>query len=246
MTGTIRATANDILNQVGVEIGLDPVNDPFSATDATYRQMVYLINTAGEELCQLYPWDFLRKEGEIIVNAGVDSGQYDLPDDFLYLINQTMWNRTNRRPVMGPLSPQDWQLLKGWDVTGSLTYVSYRLMDDKLQLWPEPPADLTQINYEYISRNWVLDSTTGNTYTAKCVVGADRPLFNRTLLGRMLKVKILEAKGFDTTKAQSDLNQAFQVLIARNKSAPVLNVSGNSSSFPYLNYQSLPDTGYGG
>lgn len=245
MTGTIRATANDILNQVGVEIGLDPVNDPFSATDATYRQMKYLINTAGEELCQLYPWEFLRKEGEIIVDAA-DSGQYDLPDDFLYLQNQTMWNRTNRRPVMGPLSPQDWQLLKGWDSTGELTYVSYRLTEDKLQLWPEPPADGTQINYEYISRNWVLDSTTGNTYIDKCKVGADRPQLNRTLLGRMLKVKILEAKGFDTTKAQADLNQAFQAMISRNQSAPILNTSSQSSSFPYLNYNSIPDTGYGG
>jgi len=245
MTGTIRATANDILNQVGVEIGLDPVNDPFAAREATYRQMTYLINTAGDELCQLYPWEFLRKEGEIIVSAA-DSGIYDLPADFLYLQNQTMWNRTNRRPVMGPLSPQDWQLLKGWDSTGELTYVSYRLMEDKLQLWPEPPADGTQINYEYISRNWVSDSTNPGTYASRCTVGADQPLFNRTLLGRMLKVKILEAKGFDTTKAQADLNQAFQALISRNHSAPILNTCGSSTSYPYLNYRAIPDTGYGG
>jgi len=242
MTGTIRASANDILNQVGVEIGLDPVNDPFSATDATYRQMTYLINAAGEELSQVFPWEFLRKEGSVVV-AG--SSLFTLPDDFLYLINQTMWQRDNASPVQGPLSAQDWQYLKAVDSAGSTAWLSYRLVGDQLQLYPENVADGTTVYYEYICRNWVLDSTTGNTYIDQCNVGADQPLFNRTLLGRMLKVKILEAKGFDTTKAQADLNQSFQALASRNKSAPILSIR-NSRSYPFLNYDSIPDSGYGG
>jgi hypothetical protein len=242
MTGTIRATANDILNQVGVEVGLDPVTDPFSASDQSYKHLKYLINTAGEELSNLYPWDFLRQEATITTQAGVN--EYDLPADFLYMMNQTMWDRTNDRRVIGPLTPQEWSAMKAMDTASVLNY-GFRLTDDKLLLWPDSvPAGL-DIRYEYISRNWVLDSETGTTYIDECVRGADTPQFNRTLIGRMLKVKFLEAKGFDTTKAQADLNQAFAFMTARNKGAPVLNM-GRSSRSRFLNGGNIPETGYGG
>jgi hypothetical protein len=242
VTGTIRATANDILNQVGVEVGLDPSVDPFSSQDQSYRQMTYLINTAGEELSQLFPWDFLRKEMTITTDG---TGDYDLPADYLYLMNQTGWDRTNDNPVSGPLSPQDWAYLEGRDIVNSTLYLSYRLKEDKISLYPQPDEVGLDIRFEYINRNWVLDSTTGNTYIDKCNVGADEPLFNRTLLGRMLKVKFLEAKGMDASKAQADLNQAFELLVARNKGAPLLSARAGGRAFPYLNYDSIPESGYG-
>jgi hypothetical protein len=120
------------------------------------------------------------------------------------------------------------------------------MKEDQLSLYPQPPNYGNELYFEYINRNWVLDSSTGNTYIDKCNTGSDIPQFNRTLLGRMLKVKYLEAKGFDTSKAQADLNQSFQLTTARNKGAPVLSTNRNSRGFPYLNYDSLPETGYGG
>lgn len=242
MTGTIRATANDILNQVGVEIGLDPVADPFASTDQTYRQMSYLINTAGEELCQAYPWEVLRKQATVVTD-GVNH-IYSLPSDFLYMLDQTQWDQTETCPLYGPLSAQDWSYLIGSNTISGLDGLGYRLMEDKLALHPVPPPAGRTIAFEYISRNWVLDSSTGTTYIDKVKIGGDRPQFNRTLLGRMLKVKILEAKGFDTSKAQADLNQAFQLLVARNKSAPILNTA-RSRGNPYLSDSNIPDTGYG-
>lgn len=244
MAGTIRATANDILNQVGVEIGLDPVADPFSSSDQSFRQLRYLINTAGEELSQLYPWDFLRKEFDINTTA-LDTGDYVLPADFLYMINQTAWDRTNDNPLLGPLSAQDWAYLTGRDMVTGNSYLSYRMTDDKLLIYPHPPEAGLNLHFEYINRNWVLDSTTGDTYIDRVITGADIPLFNRTLISRMLKVKFLEAKGFDTSKAQADLNQAFGLLIARNKGAPILSTKAGQRDFPFIGGGNVPDTGYG-
>lgn len=241
MTGTIRASANDILNQVGVELGLDPAADPFSSSDASYRQLKYLINTAGEELSQLYPWEFLRKEHPITTDG---NETYDLPSDFLYILNQTVWDRTNDNPIEGPLSPQDWSYLKGGDLSGSSLCYAYRMMQDRISFYPTPNGPV--FAFEYVGRNWVLDSTTGTTYIDKVQVGADTPMFNRTLLGRMLKVKFLEAKGFDTTKAQADLDQAFGLLIARNKGAPILSTKAGARAFPYISGGNVPDSGYGG
>lgn len=245
MTGTIRATANDILNQVGVEVGLDPVNDPFSSTDQSYRQLRYLINTVGEELSQAYPWDFLRGVATIITNSATNpDGKYDLPSDFLYLLNQSGWDQTNRWPLAGPITPQEWQYLEATLLSGNVLQLGFRLMEDKICFLPAPPDNDLTIKFEYISRNWVLDSTTGTTYIDKVQTGADQPMFNRTLMQRGLKVKFLEAKGFDSSKAQADYNQAFQLTTARNKGAKVLNLSARYG-YQYLGPYNAPDTGYG-
>ena len=245
MAGTIRSTANDILNQVGVEVGLAPVNDPFASTDDSYRQLRYLINTAGEELSQLYPWQFLRRVADIPIEDGVS--EYDLPDDFLYLVNQTFWDHGNDNPVYGPLSAQQWTALEAGEILVGSDYYYFRLTQDQIHFYPETVTTALDARYEYVSRNWVEDSTNPGVKIDSIKTGSDTPLFNRTLLGRMLKVKFLEAKGFDTSKAQADLNQAYELMVARNKSAPVLNAGRSRRGSFYINTcRNTPETGYGG
>lgn len=243
MSGVVRASANDILNQVGVEVGLDPATDPYSSSDKSYQQMKFLLNTGGEELCQLHEWDFLRKTFSITTVASQTG--YDLPSDFLYFINSTGWDYTNDNPLSGPLTDQQWTALKALDVASGTSYYAYRIDGDQVQIYPEPPSGL-DLRFEYICRTWVLDSSTGNTYIAKTESGGDIPLFSRLLLGRMVKVKFLEAKGFDTSKAQADFNQAFYSAIGRSRGAPVLNTVRCDRSSPLLSSSNLPTTGFGG
>jgi hypothetical protein len=255
MSANLRATANDILNRVAAEVGLEPVNDPYGSSQQEFKQMTYLLNIAGEELCQIYQWEFLMREHKITTQA-TDSGFYPLPDDFLYMINQTGWERSENVPLYGPLSPQDWQYLLGRDLVSHTIYASFRIQMGTFSIFPQPPPDGLDINFEYICRNWVIDSSSSSGTSASSVtnltlndkvkVGADTPLFDRTLLSRMLKVKFLEAKGLDTTKAQADLNQSFQMLTSHDKGADILSAGKNRRGFPYLNgFSSVPDTGYG-
>ena len=81
MPAQLTATANDILNRVAAEVGIDPVSDPWSSTDKSYTQLKTLLNIAGEELSQNYPWEFLIKEHSFTTD-GVDN-EYTLPSDFL-------------------------------------------------------------------------------------------------------------------------------------------------------------------
>ena len=243
MAAILLATANDTLNRVAAETGLDTDPDPFASSEKVFIQMRYLLNVAGEELIQNYAWETLVKSHEIVTDG---SEEYDLPDDFLYMLNQTGWERTQTIPMVGPLSPQDWTCLLGRDLTGGSLYASFRINDGVLKLMPLPvPSDL-EISFEYMSRNWVLDSTTGTTYIDACQVGSDTPQLDRTLLSRYLKVKFLEAKGLDSTKAQADLNHIFGLLTARDKGAAILNTGSGWRGYPYLNgTTSVPDSGYG-
>ena len=239
----VTSTANDILNRVGVEVGLAPVTDPYSSQDPAYIQMRYLLNIAGEELCLSYPWEVLVKSHEIVTVLG-DSGDYPLPDDFLYMINQTGWERNENMPLFGPLSAQEWAYLLGRDLVTSTIYASFRIADGLFKIFPQPAQPDLRINFEYINRNWVNDVE--NMTTADMVTkGTDRPLFDRTLISRYLKVKILEAKGFDTTNAQRDFGQTYGFLTGLDKGASVL-TAGGGSRFPYLNmWGNVPDTRYG-
>ncbi len=244
MSANLRATANDILNRVAAEVGLEPVDDPYGSTQQEFKQMTYLMNIAGEELCQIYPWEFLMREHSV-QTLSTDSGNYDLPDDYLYMLNQTGWERAENVPLFGPLSPQDWQYLLGRDLVSHTIYASFRIQQGKFTIFPQPPPDGLDIHFEYVSKNWVQDSSSSN-FQDKVKVGADTPMFDRTLLSRMIKVKFLEAKGLDTTKPQADLNQSFQMLTSHDKSAPILSAGRTGRGFPYLDgFCSVPDSGYG-
>jgi len=242
------ATANDILNQVGAEIGLDPVVDPFTSSDQTYRQMTFLINTCGEELCHLHPWQAFESEYAFdpttpVGSNGSLSAYYDLPDGFQYMINQSGWDADNSRPLRGPVSSQEWQYLINGGSTGIAGEFAWMISNDYLHITPNPSGVTTALTFRYQDKRWVNDATGGGLVRVTAInEGGDTPLFDRTLISRMLKVKILEARGFDTSKAQADFNQAFQMVIGREKGAPKLS-AGRYSFNPYrLN---IPDTGYG-
>lgn len=242
MPALLTSTANDILNRVAAETGHEQVTDPWASNRQEFVQMRALLNIAGEELSQHYPWAFLSKEHTFTTTT---AAAYDLPTDFLYIINQSGWDRSNDRPLSGPLSSQDWSRLTGQDLSESLWSVGFRISEGSFKMLPDPMTSGLSIAFEYVSRNWVLDAETGNTYKDSITSGSDTPQYDRTLLSRYLKVKYLEAKGFDSSKAQADLNQSFQLITGRESGAPILNAGGRRSGFAYLGSHSVPDTGWG-
>ena len=242
MTATRRATANNILNRVGPEVGLPADSNPFESTDQNYIQMKTLLNIAGDDLADLWNWQFLIAT-YTLPNGSGDAGAYEFPADYLRMVNQTQWEATTQRPLSGPLSPQEWQLLTNSSL-GSVLDVSFRLRDGMIHISPDTVEEGDDITFEYISRNWAIDSSNGTTPISECVNGGDIVLYDRNLISRMLKVKWLEAKNFDTTKAQADLNQTFALLTSSDKGAPVLNAAGSRGRM-FINTWNAPDTGYG-
>lgn len=248
MAGNTNIIASEILNRVAAEVGIAPIESPLASQDPFWIQIRYLLNTAGEELMQAYPWELLVRSHQIITELG-DSGEYDMPDDFGYILNQTEWDRTNNVAMGGPLSASEWTYLKGRDLASNTLYASFRIAQGKFNVFPtSPPAGL-DLNFEYISTGWVLDGVESTpeipVYRADVVNASDRPLFDKTLITRAVKVKYLESGGFDTTKAQGDYNQIFAFLTGNDKGAPILNAGRGRGGFPYLNINNVPDTGYG-
>jgi hypothetical protein len=236
-------TAADIINSAAVEVGLTAVSDPFASTDPAFVQLCKLLTNAGREMVGLHQWNKLVKTHEITTAVPPDTGVYELPDDFGYMIDQTGWVPTNRLPLGGPLTAQDWTYLVNTNLASSTIYVSFRMAAGQFWVLPQPPPDGVEINFEYISRNWVLESD-DTTYKDSVENADDTVLFEPILIIKFLKLRFLESKGFDTTAAVGQFQSVFMQWTGRDVSAPVLNAA-RMRVFPYLGWRNIPETNFG-
>lgn len=234
--------ANDIINRVAVEVGLRADSNPWADNQQHFEQLRNLLQLCGEELTLLFPWEFQVAEHQI-TTQDTDSGDYPLPSDFLQMLDQTGWERSQNVPLFGPLSAQDWTYLLGRDLVSHTIYATFRLKQGEFSIFPQPPPNDLDINFEYQSSNWVnLDTAPSDTIAT----GTDEVVFDRTLITRFLKLKWLEAKGFDSQKPQADFNQAFDAVAGKDKGASIISAGRNGRLFPYLDARyNTPDTGYG-
>jgi hypothetical protein len=240
-------TVQQIITQTALEVGLGSAGaDVVNSTDANVLQLVGLLNSCGRELVHIRSWNHLRGEHTFTTVAG--QSVYPLPADYHNMIDQTWWNRTNRLPVGGPVSPQEWQYLKA-RMVGVVFNVLFRPMNRSISLYPttNTPGGFT-IAYEYMSSYWV--STTGipDTATADHVhASTDLVWFDPLLVMRKVKLDFLKAKGFDTTAAQQDYNYALEYVKGNDAPSPVLSANRrwNPIVDPLIGGQSVPVTGFG-
>lgn len=166
--------------------------------------------------------------------------EYDLPSDWLKQTPNTEWDRTNRWPLLGPKSGQEWAYLKGGIVSAG-PRMRYRIMGDKFILNPNPAADKS-ISYEYISKNWVTSSAGAGK--AKFSADDDTCVFDDALMVLGLKLRWLMTKGLEYGWVEKEYNVRLNTLQAHNKSAPILNMAPVAPSI-LLGVGNLPESGYG-
>lgn len=241
-------SASDVLNAVALELGISDDPNPYTTTNSVFTQLRGLLNSAGQEMVELYDWQILKKEYSFVTNAATDDGIYDLPDDFSSMVPQTGWDRTNEVPLMGPVSSQIWAYLKGRDLVSKTIYASFRLAENKLKIFPDDPVpDGLTIAFEYKSRNWVQENSDPVQYHDYVVSGADYVLFEPILVVKFLKAKYLEAKGFSSEAARQEFANIFGNRTGVDESSPILNAGrGSSRSYTYLDpRRNMGDTNYG-
>lgn len=239
-------SASDIINRAAIECGLEPSTDVFADVNPSFVQLRNLITTCGQDLVESYPWEVLRREHQIVTSVPPDDGIYDLPDDFGYMIPQTGWERSENVPLGGPLSPQQWSYLFGRDLVNFTIYASFRIMENKFNIFPQPPPDGLDINFEYISRGWVDSGTSPGTFCDTVQDNSDIVLFKPVMIVQFLRFKFLDAKGFASASALASFEAAFGAATEGNKSAPMLNAGRRNSGIHYLDYWNVPNTNYGG
>lgn len=237
-------TAGNVINDAAVECGLTAASDPFASLDPAFIQLCRILTSACRELIGMHQWQRFVAEHSILTTA-LDTGQYTLPTDFLYMIDQTGWSSTSGLPLGGPLSAVDWQYITKSGLGPQTVYVSFREAEGEFWILPNDPvtAGIT-ITFEYIRNTFALAAADGTTAINRLTASGDTVLFPPILIMKLLKLRFLEAKGFDTTAALGQLNTALATWLPKDKSAPVLNMAGRRT-YPYLDYRNVPETNFG-
>ena len=239
--------AGTIVNDAAVELGLIAARlaDPFSSTDNNIAQLCQFLKTAGRDIIREKQWT--QNQAEYSFTTVLNTPSYALPPDFLRMIDQTYWDRTNRLPLGGPLSPQEWQYLKARQV-GVVFTILFRPKLQKIYVYPDTgtPAGHV-IAFEYMSSYWVQPSGQVAATADAPTASTDLIIFESLLMLRAIKRLWLRAKGLDSSAAEEDYELTLEQTIGQDSSSPVLRMDGSKyAGDPLLGGANVPITGFGG
>lgn len=205
-------------------IGILSPNAAFGSTDQQIIQLVSLCEEEGQELAARYPWQALQYEATFTtVAAQVQTAVAAVTTGFNYIVNDTIWNRTLRRPVYGPNSEQEWQQKKAIQLNGPFN--SFRIIQDAINFYPNPAAGQT-CAFEYITKNWITTSIAG--VSSVWTNDADTPKLDDQIIVLGLIWRWKQAKKLDYAEDFAKYERRVMDATTRDAGKPTLNLGGTT------------------
>lgn len=307
-------TLLQIAQAVTNELGLPQVTTAENANPGT-RQLVSLINRAGDEIYQAHPWVVSQAQhiveietpiittGDIIAGTGIiinipdttgieanyfavqgngllqstrvirviDANSvevdqfatatevgtelifardtYDVPAEFKWFANRTMWDRSNHWELVGPMSPQADQWQRSGIVTVGPRKRWRQIGPDPTswRLWPAPtatgsyPATLV---FEYNSKYWA--SNAAGVRQEGMTTDTDFPVIDAQAIILATKWRLWQIKGMEYGAMQAEALDYVNRLAARDGGAPDLSLSKRRDSYYLLGPQNIQDGAFPG
>lgn len=204
-------TLLEIIQNFTLPTGIPKPATVFGSTDPQVLQAAALLQEGLEDLSQRGAWERLTYEATWVTTAAEDQGALTTlaPNGFRWLIPQTLWDRTQKLPLVGAMSSQDWQALKAIVITGPR--YSFRFRGGNFLVTPAPPAGHTWA-FEYISKNFAL-AADGTTYKAVLTADSDTILLPDQIVRADLRWRWKKEKGLayaeDFNRAEELINNAL-------------------------------------
>lgn len=145
------------------EIGLASVNTVVNTNDENVRRVKAYFYREGDQIAKLHTWPSLNREATITLST---DAMYSMPLDFDFQYFYTHWNRSDHWPVIGPLTPQEWQFRKSGlvDASGPFSYFRLKWSNGSnpvggLSFFIDPTPGAGDVGhdvvFEYQSTNWI-------------------------------------------------------------------------------------------
>lgn len=175
------------------------------------KQLVELINQCGRELASRNNWQALTYQATFTTVATESQGTLasiiGATQALKLILNETIWDRTTRIPVYGPLSPKVWQSYKALTMVGP--FPQYRVRQNQIIMNPVPSAG-HDCFFEYVSKCWLTDST-GVTFRQNLAADTDIFLVDDDLLMAGLEWRWLRKKGL----SYAEEFQSYELLVSQ-------------------------------
>lgn len=185
-------TLKQLCDSAREEIGFSKPAAYASTTDEDGLQTFRLANREGLDLAKSFT-SALKTNGTITLVAAQQS--YALASDFRFLIPSTIWDQTNQRYALGPLTPEEWAANKNWGYVFGLNW-RYEIRGGNLVFEQTVAAGDagTVISYEYISKNWCESSL--SVGQVRFAADTDTQKFDDDLFIQGIAWRLKKAKGF--------------------------------------------------
>jgi hypothetical protein len=206
------------------ELSLPRPTAVINASDPQVRQLLQLANVEGRSLAKRHGWQVLTSEHTFTTTAtAVQLTASALPTDFAWMVPETIWNRSRKRRVFGPLDNQEWQQIKGNSVSN--VDEAFRIRGNTILITPNPTTGHT-IYYEYVSKNWCQSS--GGTAQAAWAADTDTGRLDEYLMTLGLVWRFRKAKKLNFTDELAVYEREVTDAILRDGSRPRLSTNSMS------------------
>lgn len=195
-----------------------------SSADVNVQLLFELANEDGRELQKRCNWQVLTRE---YVFATTDAAvQADaLPSDFDRFIGNSQYDRSTRRQVLGPVTPQVWQAIQAQPQLNRV-FLAFRQRGGQVLVTPTP-ASGDSFAYEYVSANWA-QSQAGQGQSAYAA-DTDASLIDETLLGLGVRWRFKKEKGFDYGEDFASYERMVGIAMADDGGKGALDFTGAST-----------------
>ena len=199
-----------VVTNICDEIGFDAPTSVIGSSNETAIQMLALANRGGKQLAKrgkgVGGWAVLQTEHTFTTTDGTE--EYALPSGFDFLLDDTLWDRTNQWRLWGPISPVEWQRVKSGVLassTGPRRRVRIR------------PASSTNVKAFYVHPTptvqsaWAADTDTG--------------ILDEILMEMDLKWRFAKAKGLEYAEDKREFELELAQALARDGGARMLDMA---------------------
>lgn len=215
-----------IIQSASKRVGLTSPSSAIGLTDANVIRLIELANEEGEELANRHQWQNLIRESTHTSLAAESQGAITTiaGTDFSYILNDTIWNRTQNRRWM-PVDDVMWQQMLSSGISGPDTY--FRLRGNTLRTYPTPTAGHT-IAFEWVSKNWCESS--GGTGQSAWAADTDVAKLDERLIVHGLVWRWKASQGLEYAEDFRKYELMVNDAIARDGAHPHINMGQGSKS----------------
>jgi len=202
-----------------------------SSPDTQVLQIIALLNEVCEDITMRWDWQALVQEVLFTTQAGEDQGDFFgitslTKAEFKKISMETIFNRTLRLPIFGPMTPSKWQAIKALPTTGP--FYKYRIRGDRL-LFNPPAAAGHNCAFEVYTNLCILASD--GSLQASFQADTDTFRLDEKLLLAGLRWKWKAEKGLDYAEEFNRYETLGANMAACDATKPVLSMDGAVGNF---------------
>jgi len=210
-------------NAVG---GISAPSTAVANQDEGIIQIVELLNQEGRSLAKRHNWQALRYEATFTTVATESQGTLTsiigATQVLEKVVNETIWNRTTKTPIYGPLADRSWQGQKARVSIGP--WPEYQIRGNELRFNPVPAAGDT-CYFAYTSKCWCT-TVNGANFQRNVVADTDLFLLDDEIILAGLEWRWLRKKGLSYAEEFASYEALVRTAIGNDGTKRTLDASG--------------------